>query len=67
MVDKSAVEETLLLEDKIRNGICHKGKSASGLDQVLLTCVGAPTNSNANGNFFVLYVMGGPGLQTKCF
>ena len=45
MVDKSAVEETLLLEDKIRNGICHKGKSASGLDQVLLTCVGAPKNT----------------------
>ena len=45
MVDKSAVEETLLLEDKISNGICNKGKSASGLDQVLLTCVGAPKNT----------------------
>ena len=45
MVDKIAEEKTLLLEDKIRNGICNKGKSASGLDQVLLTCVGAPNNT----------------------
>ena len=38
MVDKSAaVDEALLLEDKIRDGICHKGKSACGLDQVLLS------------------------------
>ena len=45
MVDKSAVEETLLLEDKIRNGIRNKGESASGLDQVLLTCVEALKNT----------------------
>ena len=45
MVDKSAVGETLVLEDKIGDGICNKGKSASGLDQVLLTCVEAPKNT----------------------
>ena len=45
MVDKSAVEETLLLEDKFSNGICNKGKSASGLGQVLLNCVEAPKNT----------------------
>ena len=45
MVDKIAEEKTLLLEDKIRNGICNKGKSTSGLDQVMLTCVGAPNNT----------------------
>ena len=45
MVDKSAVGETLVLEDKIGDGICNKGKSASGLDQVLLNCVEAPKNT----------------------
>ena len=49
MVDKIAEEKTLLLEDKIRNGICNKGKSANGLDQVLLTCVGAPQILKALG------------------